>query len=224
MENNKKNSSAVVIVILVILVIVLGGYIGYDKLIAKDNNSNSNTVENTDKEDKNKENTVEKDIEYVFDENKIYNKDDSYKYKVVDKNDFTGYIKDTDNGIIVNDTSNNISYEISKKYKTHLETPIFKGGPDMESYKAILLNEDGTIEYLKYAVFANDLKGNIEYGFRLYKVNNLKNVEKLYLVELSSDREVSPNGKTVVAQTKDGMLYDLYDYVYGDAHLIDSSK
>ena len=182
MENNKKNSSAVVIVILVILVIVLGGYIGYDKLIVKDNNSNSNTVENTDKEDKNKENTVEKDIEYVFDENKIYNKDDSYKYKVVDKNDFTGYIKDTDNGIIVNDISNNISYEISKKYKTHLETPIFKGGPDMESYKAILLNEDGTIEYLKYAVFANDLKGNIEYGFRLYKVNNLKNVEKLYLV------------------------------------------
>ena len=73
MENNKKNSSAVVIVILVILVIVLGGYIGYDKLIVKDNNSNSNTVENTDKEDKNKENTVEKDIEYVFDENKIYN-------------------------------------------------------------------------------------------------------------------------------------------------------
>ena len=65
MENNKKNSSAVVIVILVILVIVLGGYIGYDKLIVKDNNSNSNTVENTDKEDKNKENTVEKDIEYV---------------------------------------------------------------------------------------------------------------------------------------------------------------
>ena len=94
----------------------------------------------------------------------------------------------------------------------------------MESYKAILLNEDGTIEYLKYDVFADDLKGNIEYGFRLYKVNNLKNVEKLYLVELSSDREVSPNGKTVVAQTKDGMLYDLYDYVYGDTHLIDSSK
>lgn len=224
MENNKKNSSAVVIVILVILVIVLGGYIGYDKLIAKDNNSNSNTVENTDKEDKNKENTVEKDIEYVFDENKIYNKDDSYKYKVADKNDFTGFIKDTDNGIIVNDTSNNITYEISKKYKAHLETTIFKGGPDMWSYKAILLNEDGTIEYLKYDVFADDLKGNIKYGFRLYKINNLKNVEKLYLVELSSDREVSAYGTTVVAQTKDGILYDLYDYVYGDTHLIDSSK
>lgn len=224
MENNKKNSSTVVIVILVILVIALGGYIGYDKLIAKDNNSNSDTVENTNKEDKNKDNTIEKDIEYVFDENKIYNKDDTYKYKVSDKNDFTGFIKDTDNGIIVNDTSNNITYEISKKYKTYLETTIFKGGPGMDNYKAILLNEDGTIEYLKYDEFANDLKGNIKYGFRLYKVNNLKNVEKLYLVELSSDREVSPNGKTVVAQTKDGMLYDLYDYVYGDTHLIDSSK
>ena len=58
----------------------------------------------------------------------------------------------------------------------------------MWSYKAILLNEDGTIEYLKYDVFADDLKGNIKYGFRLYKINNLKNVEKLYLVELSSDR------------------------------------
>jgi len=224
MENNKKNSSTAAIIILVILVIVLGGYIGYDKLIAKDNNSNSDTVENTNKEDKNKDNTIEKDIEYVFDENKIYNKDDTYKYKVSDKNDFTGFIKDTDNGIIVNDTSNNITYEISKKYKTYLETTIFKGGPGMDNYKAILLNEDGTIEYLKYDVFANDLKGNIKYGFRLYKVNNLKNVEKLYLVELSSDRQVSPNGTTVVAQTKDGMLYDLYDYVYGDTHLIDSSK
>ena len=94
----------------------------------------------------------------------------------------------------------------------------------MWSYKAILLNEDGTIEYLKYDVFADDLKGNIKYGFRLYKINNLKNVEKLYLVELSSDREVSAYGTTVVAQTKDGILYDLYDYVYGDTHLIDSSK
>ena len=224
MENNKKNSSAVVIVILVILVIVLGGYIGYDKLIVKDNNSNSNTVENTDKEDKNKENTVEKDIEYVFDENKIYNKDDSYKYKVVDIKDFVGYIKSTENGVIVNDTSYNITYEIAKKYKTYLETPIFKGGPGMDSYKAIFLNEDGTIEYLKYDIFANDLNGNIKYGFRLYKVNNLKDVVKLYLVELSSDRPVSPHGKTVVAQTKDGMLYDLYDYVYGDTNLIGSSK
>lgn len=224
MENNKKNSSTVVIIILGILVIVLGGYIGYDKLIAKDNNSNSDTVENTNNEDKNKDNTIEKDIEYVFDENKIYNKDDTYKYKVSDKNDFTRFIKDTDNGIIVNDTSNNITYEISKKYKTHLETTIFKGGPGMDDYKAILLNEDGTIEYLKYGVFAEDLKGNTKYGFRLYKVNNLKNVEKLYLVELTSDRIVSPNGQTVVAQTKDGMLYDLYDYVYGDTHLIDSSK
>lgn len=206
-----------------ILVLVLGGYIGYDKLIAKDNNSNS-AVENGDKEGKNKDNTVEKNIEYVFDENNIYNKDDSYKYKVVDNNDFAGYIKNTENGIIVNDTSNNITYEISKKYKAYLETTIFKGGLGMDNYKAIFLNEDGTIEYLKYDVFADDLNGNIKYGFRLYKVNNLKNVEKLYLVELSSDRLVSPNGKTVVAQTKDGVLYDLYDYVYGDTYLIGSSK
>ena len=53
---------------------------------------------------------------------------------------------------------------------------------------------------------------------------DLKNVEKLYLVELSSEQEASASGKTVVAQTKDGMLYDLYDYVYGDTNLIGSSK
>lgn len=219
MKSIKKNSSVVVIVILIILVVVLGGYIGYDKLIVKDNNNNNSITENSDKED-----VAEKDVEYVFDENNIYNKDNSYKYKVVDINDFVGYIKSTENGVIVNDTSYNITYEIAKKYKTYLETPIFKGGPGMDSYKAIFLNEDGTIEYLKYDIFANDLNGNIEYGFRLYKVNNLKDVVKLYLVELSSDRPVSPNGKTVVAQTKDGMLYDLYDYVYGDTNLIGSSK
>ena len=217
MENNKKNSSVVAIVILGILVIVLGGYIGYDKLIEKDNSS-STTVKNNDKE-----NVEEKDIEYVFDENNIYNKDDSYEYKVVDKNDFTGYVENTENGVIVNDTSNNITYEITKKYKTYLETAIFKGGPDMDNYKAIFLDEDGTIEYLKYDESAVDLNGNVQYGFRLYKINNLKNVEKLYLVELSSDRPSSPNGKTVVAQTKDGMLYDLYDYVYCDQYLLDNN-
>jgi hypothetical protein len=223
MENNKKNSSAVVIVILVTLIIVLGGYIGYDKFVAKNNKCNCNTVKNNDKED-NKEKTEEEDVKYVFDESKIYNKDDSYRYKVADKNEFAGYIKDTDNGIIVIDASYNIKYEIAKKYKARIETPIFKGGPGMENYKAILLSEDGTIEYLKYDELSSDLNGNDKYGFRLYKVNNLKNVVKLYLVELSSDRTVSPNGLTVVAQTKDGMLYDLYDYVYGDTYLIDSSN
>lgn len=218
MEINKKNGSIVVIVILAILVVVLGGYIGYDKLMVKDDNEVIDTKEQR------SESTEEKSIEYVFDENNIYNKDDSYNYKVIDKNDFAGYVKSTENGVIVNDNSNNISYEITKKYKTYIETTIFKGGPGMDNYKSIFLNEDGTIEYLKYDVFANDLKGNIEYGFRLYKVNNLKNVEKLYLVELSSDRPVSPNGQTVVAQTKDGILYDLYDYVYGDTNLIGSSK
>lgn len=216
METDKKNGSIVAIVILTILVLVLGGYIVYDKFL---NNTTSTTEENSISESK-----EEKNIEYVFDENNIYNKDDSYRYTVVDKNDFTGYVKSTENGVIVNDTSNNITYEIVKKYKAYIETTIFKGGPDMDNYKAIFLNEDGTIEYLKYDVFADDLKGNIEYGFRLYKVNNLKNVEKLYLVELTSDRPVSPNGQTVVAQTKDGILYDLYDYVYGDTNLIGSSK
>ncbi len=216
MKTNKKNGSVVAIVILAILVVVLGGYIGYDKLIVKDDN------EVIDK--KKQESEEENNIEYVFDENNIYNKDDSYTYKVIDKNNFSGYIKSTENGVIINDNSNNISYEITKKYKTYIETVIFKGGPDMYNYKAIFLNEDGTIEYLKYDVFADDLNGNIEYGFRLYKVYNLKNVEKLYLVELSSDRRVSPYGQTVVAQTKDGTLYDLYDYVYGDTHLIGSSK
>lgn len=226
METNKKNGSIVAIVILAILVVVLGGYIGYDKFLS--NNNTSTTEENSKSETKEgnskNESTEEKNIEYVFDENNIYNKDDSYNYKVVDKNDFAGYVKSTENGVIVNDNSNNISYEINKKYKTYIETTIFKGGPGMDNYKAIFLTEDGTIEYLKYDVFANDLKGNIQYGFRLYKVNNLKNVEKLYLVELTSDRPVSPNGQTVVAQTKDGILYDLYDYVYGDTNLIGSSK
>lgn len=222
MESKKKNGSIVVIVILAILVVILGGYIGYDKLI-KDNDT---VVDNkvTDKQEQESKPTKEENTEYVFDANNIYNKDDTYNYKVIDKNDFTGYVTSTENGVIVNDTSNNITYEITKKYKTYIETSIFKGGPDMYKYKAIFLNEDGTIEYLKYDVFADDLKGNIKYGFRLYKVNNLKNVEKLYLVELSSDRQSSPMGQTVVAQTKDGMLYDLFDYVYGDTHLIDSSK
>lgn len=218
MESNKKNGSIVAIVFLSILVVVLGGYIGYDKLVVKDDN------EVIDKKEQKSESTEEKSIEYVFDENNIYNKDDSYNYKVIDKSDFVGYVKSTENGVIVNDNSNNISYEITKKYKTYIEATIFKGGTGMDNYKAIFLNEDGTIEYLKYDIFADDLKGNIEYGFRLYKVNNLKNVEKLYLVELSSDRPASPNGQTVVAQTKDGILYDLYDYVYGDTNLIGSSK
>lgn len=209
METNKKRGSVVAIVILSILVVVLGGYIVYDKIITKDNN------EVIDKKEQDNKSKDEKNVEYVFDQNNIYNKRSSWTYTIIDKSIDTNFVKETENGYIVSDPTYNISYEITKKYKTYLEAAIFTGGPDMFNYRAIFLNEDGTLEYLKYVVVGNDQKGNEEYGFRSYKINNLKDVEKFYFVELAitKDNETNKIGQSVIAQTKDGTLYDLCDYV-----------
>lgn len=211
----KKNSSTAIIVILVLIIVALGGFIAYDKLLAKDDSNVTNVEADEGKEE---------NVDLVFDENSIYNKDSSYRYKEIAKQNNPEYVKANGTKYLVNDSLNNISYELTKKYVDYIETTIFKGGPGMDNYKVIFLNEDGSIDYLKYDIFESDNNGNIKYGFRLYRINNLKNVKKLYLVELSSNREVSPNGQTVVAQTTDGTLYDLFDYVYGDTNLIDSSK
>ncbi len=219
MEEKKKNSSSI-IVILVLIIIVLGGYIAYDKLLSKDVSIPSNTpADNIEKNSK-----EEKNIDLVFNENNIYNKDETYKYSVIDQKDDNGFVQKTETGYVVNDSTYNITYELTNNYKMYLETLIYKGGPGMEEYKVIFLDEEGNIDYLKYEIFESDNNGNVKYGFRLYRINNLKNVKKLYLVKLSSDRPVSPNGQTVVAQTTDGKLYDLFDYVYGDTNLIGSSK
>lgn len=206
--------------ILVLVVVGLAGYIIYDNL--KD--SNETETEKVEKIDNSKNESKDTEIEYVYDESKIFNKDNIYSYTVVDeKNDF-GYVKMSNNGVILNDSSNDISAEITRKYKSYLETVIFKGGPDMYSYRALFLTDDGYIEYLKYDVFEDDGNGNIGYGFRLYRVNNLKDVVKFYVVKLDSDGELSPSGQTVLAQTKDGTLYDLFDYVFSDTKLIGSYK
>lgn len=215
MESKKSKGSIFTIVILVILVIALGGYIVYDKCIAKDNNTN--TGEKCKTEEKNQE---EKEIEYVFDKNNIYNKRDNKEYEVVDK-DFsyatsegTTSITEKENGYTVNDSYYNITYDISKKYKDYIQGPVFYGAPDISSPLFVFLNEDGTIEYLKFSLVSSDANHqNEKYEFKMYKIYNLKDVVKLYRVKTTIDSMVSPHGLTVVAQTKDGQLYDLIDYL-----------
>ena len=56
METNKKSGSVVAIVILAILVVILGGYIGYDKILSK--NTVSSTGENTKNESNSSEETT----------------------------------------------------------------------------------------------------------------------------------------------------------------------
>lgn len=92
MESGKKNGSIVAIVILTILVLLLGGYIGYDKLLNKKdtgstpNNSSSeisNPTENQESNDSTTENSVVDGNGFIFSEKNTSAESQRYKLVVV---------------------------------------------------------------------------------------------------------------------------------------------
>ena len=81
---------------------------------------------------------------------------------------------------------------------------MFKGGPGVTGVFKFLVSTSGEIYYANLDRTEQVVTGSI---------SQVKDVVKLYAVDLDSDRMASPYGLTVVAQTKDGSLYDIYDYV-----------
>ncbi len=203
-ELKKKGNTGlvIVIVILALLVAVLGYYYVSHEFL----NSNSE-VEKTEKnatDDNNKESdqSDEKEIEYQFDADKIVNKDDTYVYSLSNNIDnFIPYRKNDKECRFIYGDSNEI---LNGSFTTIVSAQVFKGGPGVTDSFVFLIEKSGNLYYANIDRTQKVITGNI---------SQVKDVVKLYVIDLTSDRQVSPEGSTVVAQTKDGSLYDLYEYV-----------
>lgn len=210
MENElkKKNNIGVIIIIIILslLVIILGYYFVTHEFLNNDiEESEKNNISNTPIQE-----TKEKsEIEYKFDVEKIVNKDTTYNYSLDDTNknaDIISY-----NKISYEKTTNGYKFcydnnckELNGEFTTIVVTEIFKGGQAVGDGYDFLISKTGDLYY------ANEVDtGEIETGV----ISQIKDVVKLYIVNLTSDRPLSPDGLTVIAQTKDGSLYDIYEYV-----------
>lgn len=219
MENDvkQKNNIGVVIVIslLSILVILLGFYfISHEFLTNNEKEKEKENIiekDNTNTQEKDDTNTQEKDEgentkEYTFETNKIVNIDNTYVYNLKDldpnNNSYSYSYEKLSNGYKF--CSNGICEELNGEFTEIIKSSVFKGGAGMGDGYYFLVSKNGDLYYANEA----DV-GKIKIGI----ITKVKNVVKLYAVNLTSDRIVSPDGETVVAQTKDGSLYDLYEYV-----------
>lgn len=190
----------IIIVLLSLLVIMLGYYFVSHEFL------NNNIVDETEKNEtiSQESNEEKQEIEYKFDVNKIVNKDTTYIYSIGDMNEHANIISYEKIADGYKFCSGNICEELKGDFTTIVGAVVFKGGPGMGDGYDFLISKTGDLYY------ANEVDtGKI----KIAVISQIKDVVKLYVVNLTSDRQVSPNGSTVVAQTKDGSLYDVYGYV-----------
>ena len=217
MEKKKKKSWILVTILIVILLIAatLGGYLAGASRIANDvvkqRNDNEEAVKNT---------------SLFYDENKIENKQEGQKF---DRLSISGFI-------------NGVSYEISENKKVVYATlnwsvigldyfgeafPVNRTTTDVdkisidfdkdvvEIYAAgfgqdttgaviIFLLEDGTAKYV------NEYEAVRSQSYKNIKDLKLKDIVKFYGTGVTGDHF---GHYTTVAQTKDGKLYDLDEFV-----------
>lgn len=202
-EVSKKNNIGVtiIIVLLSILVIMLGYYFVSHEFF--NNNEEVKETENNNNDTKTEEDKTE-EIDYSFNAEKIVNKDSSYTYTLGDASANDNVISSTKTSTGYKFCSGDNCQEVTGDYTTKLGAIVYKGGPGMGDAFVFLVSKNGELSYVN-----ENSDGDLETGI----ISEVKNVVKLYVADLSSSRTVSSSGSTVVAQTKDGSLYDLFEYV-----------
>lgn len=202
-EINKKSNIGliIVIVLLSILVVMFGYYFVSNEFLNKNNNGE---VENGDvvSSDTGSE---KQEIEYKFDASKIVNKNPSHEYSLATEGQYAynGKYEKTSNGYKF--CSTNYCRELVGEFTIVVSAIVAKGGPGMGDGYYFLVSNDGTLYYANETSLDDVITGVI---------TQVKDVVKLYVIELSDGGgEYFSGGSTVVAQTKDGLLYDLFEYV-----------
>ena len=135
MQKNK--SSVIVITILAILVVVLGGYIGFDKLLNKDKTSTNTSTSTTEN-------------------NEVNQKNDDEHVESAENNELNIKNDDENVGSTENNTQNNqtSSKDETYVYKARCYGTYYVNGNQNEG--AVVLNEDGTFKGVNsetYGVF-----------------------------------------------------------------------
>jgi hypothetical protein len=167
----------------------------------------------------NNRNNVDSD-NLVFDESKIVNKNTDYSYaldlddseKIMGNNGnqyyfIQNYYEDID-GKTGSDT-----YNLPGNYKNGISGIVFFGGPGMDSFFAVMINEDDTISYFNYEKVVYDNDYTVQTIPSITNAKKLYNAKTTYLYYTGEENEVSADGETILVQVADGSIIDLYDYL-----------
>ena len=220
MDNNvveKKSSNIGYLIIIFLLLCVIcfgGGYFLGQKNNESDKNSQVKDNNTNEKTDEKKEDT--KEVELVFDASKIKNKvvDDEYPYTYTlsEEKEF-GIFKITkiDGGYSIDSDTYELDepFIVKGDFEYVKEFAIYTGGPGVDSSHVIFVDKEGKLSFI-YATYENNKEKLV-----LKSVDKYKDIVKVYHVELHNESPRSPGGESVVIQTKDGSLYDIYNDFIG---------
>ncbi len=203
-ESKKKGNKGLIIIIVILSLLVVG--LGYYFVSHEFFNSSSDVekTNNSKEKDTEKDELNKDEIEYKFDADKIINKDTTYVYSLGNQNEKSSIISNDKTANGYKFCNEGVCEEITGEFIAIVGAQVFKGGPGITNSFDFLVSKSGDLYYANL-----DYTGKVITG----SISEIKDVAKLYVIDLTSDRPASPNGSTVVAQTKDGSLYDLYEYV-----------
>ncbi len=216
---NKSTGKTILIIALLLAVIGLGGYIVYDKVLNKENEEPTKT----EKQDGKTMGTEKQDsINYLFKFNssKVLSSNKDLKYSLSQAWSMTGIninLGDNQKQIKISVSWNNLVDSNLKKdkydefvvnFSKEIED-IYIGtiGQDETGTIALFIMEDGSIEYIP--IYSSLQKSEFKSSGQ---VSNLTNIVKFYTA--SAWIEDAGGGHiTVLAQSTDGTLYNLEDYI-----------
>ena len=225
MENKKSKTGLHVIVGILLGIIICGGviYAAYslDYLTFGQVEENEKAKTNNDENNESEENVDNNSLD--FDTSKIVNST-ADSYELQNYNGTIDVILDETREIATLsfnrktlsdtyglnwDTTGVVEGTVEEKTITFTQgvKDVFVGGigQDISGDVILFLMDDGTVEYIPVykALSSNGIDGLISYG----TLNDLKDVVKFYSV--GAIRNLVGSSVTILAQTKDGTLYDL---------------
>jgi hypothetical protein len=102
---------------------------------------------------------------------------------------------------------------LAGNYKNGISGIVFFGGPGMDSFFAVMINEDDTISYFNYEKVVDDNDYTVQTIPSITNAKKLYNAKTTYLYYTGEENEVSADGETILVQVADGSIIDLYDYL-----------
>lgn len=204
----------VIVAILLVMVLGLGYYFVQNEFLNK--KVVNNCIDENLVVDNSNKNETEM-VEYKFDTSKIVNKRTENDFKYIYRHEYMLY----QDAIIPNDNLNFDDIDVTKLSNGYkfcfsgtckeligdfgivFNKVVFGGGASHGDSVYFLVTKTGDL------YFANNYNNKLTAEI----IPNIKDVVKLYVAYTETNLEVSGAGETVLAQTKDGTIYDLFKYV-----------
>lgn len=214
------------VIVLVVLLIIIGMGIFVYEYYLKNNDASDNQVTGD------SSSQINDEIVLTFDESKIVNKNSEFDYALNEEESNSllgvgdeGYYIIVNYDVEVDGKTGSENIEVPGTYSSAISGFVDEGGPGIDCLYMVFLSSDGDISYINYDNFVNNNDHSIK------NISEITDAKKLYLANCTNkdqSGEFSDDRDTILVQTSDGSIYDLYDYLSDDEEdnslIFDDSK